>query len=435
MPTDLRVIPTGLPLRGSFTPPGDRQITLAALCVGALAGGPVLLQGAVEDSHSIALRRVLAHLGVTFTPDDEGWLVVDKPGGKLCAPAGELDCGGSLPALRLLLGLLAGQRFSCSLTGDDGLSRQPLQPLYDILRGLGAELQAPGPAAALPLRIKGKPLRPLSLDLPPADAALKDALLLAALHAVGESRLSCRASTQDHLLRALRHTGIRAASSAAAVTLTGEQLPAGRRFKIPGDFSLAAPLALLAILRPGSELHLNHVGMNPNRLGLLKVLERSGGEVQRERAWQFGSEPVSSLAIRSAGLPHPPRPFNVPANLACSLLEDWPLAALLATQAGGACVLQGAEPLATGTPDRLVLLRQLLCQCGADVEQLDGGLHVGGPTALQAAELQCAGDSQLSRTALAAAALAAGESTLYGFASAELPLYDWLCQAGVLTAG
>jgi 3-phosphoshikimate 1-carboxyvinyltransferase len=406
-----RLNPTGGPLRGEWQPPGDRLLTHLALILGSLAISPVHIQGALESADTVSTRRVLVHLGVMFTTDEEGWLVVSRTESSLSRPEVELDCAHSATSLRLLIGLLAGQRFSTMLTADDELWGVPLTALLSPLRKMGAQIECLGGVGKLPLRIKGQPLYPLDLELDPAALEMRDPLMLAAMYGVGESRITEVAPGPDHLERLLRHLGVSVRRLGLTATIKGEQRIYPRRIKIPGDFSAAAPLIVAATLLADSELFIDETGTNPGRSGLLRTLARAGASIERQRTWQFGGEPVSSFVVH-----HSPRllAFTVAPNLAPSLLDEIPLLALLATQANGTSVINGAQALSSGHPDSLLLTAQILQSFGADVEYSTDGLRVSGPTKLIGAEVQCANDPRLALLAITAALIADGESVLHG---------------------
>jgi len=419
--------PSGTALCGEYTPPGDRRITHAALLLGALTEGPLQLQGALESPDTVATRRVLAHLGVCFSTDTEGWLNVSRLDGKLRAPDVELDCGASLDTMRLLAGLLAGQKLSATLTGDGSLLAQPFAELAGLLGKMGAEVECLGASGRPPLRIRGKPLRPLKVLLAQELAELREALLLAALAGVGESQIGVAATQADHLERLLKHLGARLQLSGQQTTLAGDQRLRGKRLKVAGDISAALPLMLCAALLPGSDVQVNHAGSNPSRMGLLKALGRAA-RIEREREWQYGSEPVSGFRVRAGAAPSTPPAFNIPPNLALTLLDDFPLAVLLASQAHGVSRLRGAAALRLHAPDLLVLTAQIARAFGADVETEDDGFTVHGPCRLAGAEVQCAGELRLSRLAVAASVLADGPSVLHGV---EPQALDWLAPFGI----
>lgn len=407
----IRVEPSGQPFCGEYTPPGDRCITHRALILGALALGPTHVMNTLESAETVATRRVLAQLGVSFATDDEGWLVISRRERTLTEPQVELDCACSVPTLRLMAGVLAGQRFAATLTGDDELLSAECRELVEGLRDVGAEMECQGQGWRPPLRICGSELSQLEYTLDSCSAGLKDPLLLAGLSSSGITKLSGATNGQDHLERLLKQMGVNLRRSAHTLLMKGRQNIHPRHIKLPGDISMAAPLMMLAALVPGSDLQVHHAGSNPNRMGLAKVMQRAGARLERLRDWQYSNEPVSSFRVR-----YTPEldAFNIAPNMIPQLIDEFPLAALLATQANGISHLKDGCLLRRETPDMLQMPAQILRQFGADVEEENDGLLVHGPTPLTGVEIQCAGSRRLVLLAVTAALLAKGPSTLHG---------------------
>lgn len=398
------------PLQGSYDPPGDRSITHRALILSALTGEDTELSGSLECEDTVCTRRVLALLGTTFTGMEDDCILVSARGG-LQAPATPLDCGRSFTTLKLMLGLLAGQKFDSVLSGHSELLQRRVTHLSAPLIAMGAQIKSEGIADCAPLQITGQPLKAGRVDVAIRNAEVKSTLLLASPFMKGQLFIAEKAPSRDHTERLMKHMGISFGKEPGALSLSCGQRPGARRIKIAGDMSSAAPFIALALLLPDSDLTINQVGFNPGRCGMVKVLSRVPGAIERLRDWQLGSEPVSSLRIRHA--PKLPA-FNIPPNLSPSMADELPLLALLATQASGTSYLRGINRLAQRTPDRYLLTAQILRNFGADIELEEDGYTIHGPQLLHGAEIQCAGDHRLVMMATVAAHIAQGSSMLYG---------------------
>jgi 3-phosphoshikimate 1-carboxyvinyltransferase len=409
-----KINPATGPLAGEYCPPGDLAITHRAFFLGSLALGTTQVQGSLECPDTVSTRRVLAHLGITFSSDSEGWLTITRREDELTRPEVELDCGNSWSAFNLMSGLLAGQHFSSVVTGSEDLKAKRIKHLVSPLRAMGAKVEYLAIDGYPPLRIKGQPLYPIEYEIGEDLENTKGALLTAALFALGASKLTELTPSADHTERMLKHLGVAVRRSGQTLVVKGEQNVYPRRIKIPGDFSFAAPFIAAAMLVPGSELSLSEVGTNPGRVGLLKVISRFPGAIERERTWQYGTEPVASFTVR-----HVPEfeSFSVAPNLAPYLIREFPLLALLATQAQGVSRLHGARQLKYEIPNRLHLTAQILRSFGADIELENDGLTVHGPVKLTGTEVQCAGDFYLSSMAACAALIADEPSALHGVAA------------------
>lgn len=421
-PTSWKITPLQAPLRGEHTPHGDRPITNLALTLAALAVGATNLKNAVESPGTVATRRILALLGVSFTTTDDGWLVVSKPDQTLSAPQVELDCGGQVETFTLMLGLLVGQRFSSHLVADICLAN-----IFDYVKGpldkMGARITPSRTDGKLSLRIKGNPLYPAKLAFRPGAEPLKNTLLMAALFAVGESRFDDAVLSCDHLERIQKTMGVNLRRQGASILIEGGQRVYSRWLRIPRDISAAAPLITLAALYPGSEILFKETGINPGRSGFLKVLSRSGVGIERKKNWQYGSEPVADILVKATtGL----QTINAAPNLAPSMARELALLALVATQANGSSSIKGLEVLDYGIGAKASLAAQILRSFGGDVEVGQDGLAIHGPTALSGTEVQCAGNRDLACMAAVTALLAKGKSTIHGtgYEAGELP--NWM---------
>jgi 3-phosphoshikimate 1-carboxyvinyltransferase len=276
------------------------------------------------------------------------------------------------------------------------------------------------------LRITPATLQAATVEVPASVEPLKPLALLLAIGARGTSQLRLPVLSPDHLERVLFQLGARVEESAGQLTLRGQPALPGRSLKVPPDFSAAAPLIVVSAVTPGAQLRVPMVGYNPSRAALLRSLARLGCRLERERDWQFGSEPVTALRVEGTSRLHA---GQVAPNAAGALLGEFLLLALACTQARGNSRLRGAGVLRQTLPDRLALAAEMLRAFGADVELLPDGLSLSGPTVLHGAEVNAADDPDLGRVALGLALLAGGPSELHGMGGVEAcypGLVSWL---------
>src|SRR2546425_2208144 len=293
----------------------------------ALARGTSELSGLLTGEDVKSTARVLRQLGADVSSVGAGTVTVR--GSRLSTPASRLHCGNSGTSARLLLGILAGQRFPATLTGDASLRRRPMRRVTEPLRAMGAEIKE-ARGDALPLSIRGGRLHALTYTTPVASAQVKSALLLAGL--TGKVPVTVREPylSRDHTERLLLHVGLDLRYDNGAIrfqpsakTVTGLQL------SIPGDVSSAAFLVAAAVLAEGGELVIENVGVNPTRTGFLVVLERMGAHVERVNLRDEGGEPVADLVARPAAL----RGTEVSAAEVPTLVDEVPVLAVLASRA------------------------------------------------------------------------------------------------------
>ena len=216
----------------------------------------------------------------------------------LAPPDEPIDAGNAGTLMRLLAGLLAGQEGRFELTGDESLSRRPMERVATPLRELGAHVETTDGHA--PLVVEGGELRGITYELPVASAQVKSAVLLAGLYAKGRTTVVEPAPTRDHTELLLQHAGVDVERKGLSVSVAGVERLELDRVEVPGDFSSAAPLIVAATLLPGSELYLHGVGINPTRTGLLDVLERMRARVTLFNKRKLGGETVADIEVRSS---------------------------------------------------------------------------------------------------------------------------------------
>ena len=340
----------------------------------------------------------------------------------LSEPPDVLHCAGSGTTIRLLAGLLAGQPFTSVLTGTDPLRRRPMARVAEPLRLMGATVLGRDGGRLPPLTIQGGNLKAIDYALPVASAQVKSAILLAALFAEGETVVHEPGPSRDHTERMLRWFGVDVASDGPDVRLCGGQrlqTRSGRPMVIPGDFSSAAfPLVAAAIVRR-SNVTLHNVGLNPTRTGLLDLLLQMGGLAAQ--AYDLGGadedgdeegvgEPAGELAVRFAEL----HAVEVGGDLVVRAIDEFPVFAVLATQAEGTTVVRDAAELRVKESDRIASVAAELTKMGARIEEHPDGMAVQGPVSLRGAEVECHRDHRLAMALAVAGLVADGPTTIHG---------------------
>lgn len=360
----------------------------------ALARGRSELRGMLTGADVKSTARCLRQLGVVIGPIHDGD-VVTVHGSRLTPPAARLHCGNSGTTARLLLGLLAGQRFAVRLTGDASLRRRPMRRVTEPLRAMGARIDEER-GEALPLTIRGGPLRGLVYQSPVASAQVKSALLLAGL--TGRVPVTIREPfrSRDHMERLLVHLGLRLHERDGAIAFEPpDRLTAcpPLHLTVPGDVSSAAFLVAAAVLAEGGELLVEDVGLNPTRTGFLAVLERMGAPVDRVNLHDAGGEPVGDLVARAApGL----RGTEVAAAEIPLLIDEVPILAVLASRARGETVFREVGELRVKESNRLALLAANLRAVGTAAEARGNDLHVCGAERPPRGQVDTARDHRLA---------------------------------------
>jgi 3-phosphoshikimate 1-carboxyvinyltransferase len=377
---------TARPLRGRCRMPGDKSISHRALILGALAVGRTRIKGLLEGGDVLRTAGALAMLGARIEREGDGRWRVDGVGiGGFAEPGGVLDLGNSGTGARLLMGAVATHPFVSFFSGDESLRARPMARVIEPLQRFGAQFVA-REGMRLPLAVIGSraPL-PAVYTLPVPSAQVKSAILLAGLNAPGETTVIEPVATRDHTENMLRHFGATLEISGTGlggrrVTLQGEPELKPAALAVPGDPSSAAFPTVAALIREGSEIVIEGVGINPLRTGLYKTLAEMGARIALSRERIAGGEPVADLKVKCSAL----HGVEVPASRAPSMIDEYPALAVAAAFARGRTVMRGLGELRVKESNRLAAIAQGLKSCGVKVEVDGDTLAVegkGGPPA------------------------------------------------------
>ena len=364
----------GTPLFGTLDVPGDKSVSHRAIMLAALADGVSHIDGFLEGEDTRATAAIFANLGVRIEAPSAGVRIVHGVGvDGLQPPQVPLDCGNAGTGMRLLAGLLAGQRFDSVLAGDASLSKRPMQRVIEPLALMGAGMEARD--GLPPLRIRGgQPLRGIDYTLPVASAQVKSAVLLAGLYADGETHVREPHPTRDYTERMLTAFGYPIAFVPGEAALLGGHRLRATDVRVPADFSSAAFFIVAATLVPGSELRLRAVGLNPRRTGLLHVLRAMGADIAEENQAEQGGEPVADLVVRHAPL----HGIDVPIEHVADMIDEFPVLFVAAACADGTTTIRGAAELRVKESDRIATMSTGLRALGIAVEEAPDGARIQG---------------------------------------------------------
>ncbi|MCD6679845.1 MAG: 3-phosphoshikimate 1-carboxyvinyltransferase [Burkholderiaceae bacterium] len=373
MSRSFRVGPGGR-LSGRLRVPGDKSISHRAVMLGAIAEGTTRISGFLSGADAISTMNVFRALGVRLEgPVDDGVTVHGVGLHGLRAASVVLDCGNAGTAMRLLMGLLAGQRFASTLVGDESLTKRPMRRVAEPLQRMGARIETN--AGCPPVRVlPSDGLHAIRYELPMASAQLKSALLLAGLYADGETVVVEPAPTRDHTERMLRAFGVDVRSDGPVVSLRGGQALRATTVDVPADLSSAAFFLVGASIAPGSDLLLEHVGINPTRIGCLEILRRMGADIEVVAQRQAGGEPVADLRVRSAPL----HGIEIPHELVPLAIDEFPALFVAACCAEGRTVVRGAEELRVKESDRIAAMAEGLAALGFVTRPTADGIVIDG---------------------------------------------------------
>ncbi|MEY2341616.1 3-phosphoshikimate 1-carboxyvinyltransferase [Acidithiobacillus sp. IBUN Pt1247-S3] len=384
------LVQPGGSLRGRIRVPGDKSISHRSVILGALAEGVTEVSGLLEGADVLATIAAFRAMGVQIEGPENGRLRIHGVGlHGLQAPSEPLDCGNSGTAMRLLAGVMAGQRFASTLMGDESLQRRPMGRVIDPLRSMGAKIDAQGGKA--PLHVDGAPLHGIDYTLPMASAQVKSAILLAGLYADGKTCVSEPAPTRDHSERMLRGFGYAVEQESLRACLHGGGRLSGQSIDVPADISSATFFLLGASIAPDSDLLLENVGINPTRTGVIEILTRMGARIDLTQLREVGGEPVADIRVRSGKL----RGIAIPPRLVPLAIDEFPAIFIAAACAEGQTRVSGAEELRVKESDRIAVMARGLCSLGIAIEEtVDGAVIHGGE--LQGGTVDSHGDHRIA---------------------------------------
>jgi 3-phosphoshikimate 1-carboxyvinyltransferase len=361
---------------GSIRVPGDKSISHRSIILSSIAEGTSHVSGFLQGEDSLNTIKAFQQMGVSIERNQDqvrvcgvGLHGLDKPG---C----DLDMGNSGTAMRLLLGLLAGQMFDSRLIGDSSLSSRPMRRVIDPLQSMGATIESE-PGGRAPLQIKANNgLKAIEYDMPVASAQVKSCLLLAGLYASGETVVREPAPTRDHSERMLRGFGCEVLSNESEIRLPNNQVLLARDIEVPADISSAAFLMVAASIAADSEITLRHVGVNPTRTGVIDILKLMGADIELLNQRDIGGEPVADISVRSARLSG----IDIPSNLVPLAIDEFPVLFIAAACADGTTRLSGAEELRVKESDRIQVMADGLTVLGIDAQTQTDGIVIRGGT-------------------------------------------------------
>jgi len=392
-------------LRGQLPVPGDKSISHRALMLGALAEGTSQISGFLPCGDCLATLCCLRALGIRINCHDATTITLHGRGlHGLQAPVGPLHCARSGTTMRLLAGILAGQPFSSTLTGDPQLLRRPMRRVLEPLRHMGAAIAGADAADHGPLIIRGARLRGFEHTLTIASAQVKSALLLAGLYADRTTVVRQCGPARDHTERMLAAMGADIRVEGLDVSLRPPPSLSPLSLHVPGDFSSAAFLLVAGALIPNAEITIPDVCINPTRTGLLDGLQKMDARFAIRNKREQSSEPLADLVISTSKL----RGIEIAGHTVVRMIDELPVLAVAATQARGTTVVRDAAELRVKETDRIAAMAQELDKLGADITPLPDGFVIRGPTPLHGGTVSSHGDHRLAM-ALAVAGLVADQ--------------------------
>jgi len=360
---------------GRIRVPGDKSISHRSIMLGSLAEGVTHVTGFLMGEDSLATLQAFRDMGVRIEGPDNGNVTIHGVGMRGLKPSVKpLDLGNSGTSMRLMSGLLAGVGIESTLIGDASLSKRPMRRVTEPLAKMGASIET-SEGGMPPLRIHaGAKLKGIDYALPMASAQVKSSLLLAGLYADGDTSITEPAPTRDHTERMLRGFGYEVQVNGNHVRIRGGGKLKATSIDVPADISSAAFFLVAASITPGADLVLEHVGINPTRIGVLNILKAMGGDIELLNEREVGGEPVADIRVRHAQL----RGIHIPEDQVPLAIDEFPVLFVAAACSSGETVLTGAEELRVKESDRIQVMADGLKACGVDATPTPDGMVIRG---------------------------------------------------------
>ncbi len=370
------IVQPGGSLQGELRVPGDKSISHRSIMLGSLAEGVTEVTGFLEGEDALATLAAFRAMGVKIDGPEDGRVTIHGVGmNGLQQPEKDLYVGNSGTSIRLLSGLLAGQTFNVTLTGDKSLSGRPMKRVTDPLTEMGATIESN--EGKPPLTIKGgQSLKGIHYDLPMASAQVKSCVLLAGMYADGKTSVTEPAPTRDHTERMLTGMGYSVEVNGDTVTIEGGGKLTATNIDVPADISSATFFMVGAAISPGSDITLTHVGINPTRIGVINILKLMGADISLSNEGITGGEPVADIRVRYAPL----KGINIPEDQVPLAIDEFPALFIAAACAEGTTVLTGAEELRVKESDRIQAMADGLQILGIDAQPTADGIVITGGT-------------------------------------------------------
>jgi 3-phosphoshikimate 1-carboxyvinyltransferase len=406
---DFKVTPSTLQ-NATVTVPGDKSISHRSLMLGSIAEGRTEVSGFLAGEDCLATLAAMRALGVEIDQPSATRMTINGVGlHGLREASDDLDLGNSGTAMRLMAGLLAGQRFSSTLTGDESLTSRPMGRIIKPLTMMGAAIDSDCDGTP-PLQIAGGlHLQGIHYDMPIASAQVKSSVLLAGLYVDGTTSVAEPAVTRDHTERMLGSMGVKLGRDQNQISLAGGQTLRGCKIEVPADLSSAAFIVLAAVLADNADVLITNVGVNPTRTGVLDILQGMGADIRLENPMLMGEEPVADIRVRSSRLIG----GEVDPALVSLAIDEFPVLFVAAAAASGKTVFSGIGELRVKESDRIAAMAEGMRRLGIQVDESPDGAIVHGGR-LKGGEVESFHDHRVAMSLAVAATVADGEVLIRG---------------------
>lgn len=389
---------------GQIKVPGDKSISHRAVMLGSLANGVTEISGFLKGADCLSTIDCFRKMGIDIDINGENVTVHGNGLRGLKKPDEMLYTGNSGTTTRLLCGILAGQNFDTSITGDASIQKRPMGRVVKPLSMMGAKIEN----EYCPLYITGTKLHGIDYKMPVASAQVKTAIILAGLYADGETVIHEIEKSRDHTELMLSAMGADLTVDNLDITVKPTNDLTAVNVDVPGDISSAAFFLVLGAIMPNSQITVTNVGINPTRTGIIDVLKDMGADITLENVHTSAGETVADITVRSSSL----KGTTVGGDIIPRLIDELPIIAVAAVFADGQTVIKDAQELKVKETNRIRAVVDEFNKCGIDITETDDGMIINGGKSIHGADFKTYGDHRMAMSLTVLSQLADGESTL-----------------------
>ena len=389
---------------GQIKVPGDKSISHRAVMLGSLANGVTEISGFLKGADCLSTIDCFRKMGIDIDINGENVTVHGNGLRGLKKPDEMLYTGNSGTTTRLLCGILAGQNFDTSITGDASIQKRPMGRVVQPLSMMGAKIEN----EYCPLYITGTKLHGIDYKMPVASAQVRTAIILAGLYADGETVIHEIEKSRDHTELMLSAMGADLTVDNLDITVKPTNDLTAVNVDVPGDISSAAFFLVLGAIMPNSQITVTNVGINPTRTGIIDVLKDMGADITLENVHTSAGETVADITVRSSSL----KGTTVGGDIIPRLIDELPIIAVAAVFADGQTVIKDAQELKVKETNRIRAVVDEFNKCGIDITETDDGMIINGGKSIHGADFKTYGDHRMAMSLTVLAQLADGESTL-----------------------
>lgn len=416
-------------LHGTISIPGDKSISHRSIMFGSIAEGTTTIKNFLMGADCLATIDCFRSMGIDIEVTDEMVTVHGKGLHGLTKPDKTLDVGNSGTTTRLISGILSGQDFDVSLSGDESLNSRPMKRIMTPLNAMGANITSINNNGCAPLSIKGSKIKASHYDSPVASAQVKSAVLLAGLYGDGPTSVTEPAVSRNHTELMLQSFGVDVRCEGKTATVYPPKKMIGQDIIVPGDISSAAYFIVAGLITPDSEITMKHVGINPTRDGIIKVCQAMGADISLSNVQDENGEPTADITVRSSKL----HGTVIGGDLIPTLIDELPIIAVLACFAEGETMIKNAEELKVKESNRIDLMVNNLVRMGADAVATEDGMIIHGGKPLTGISIHCKYDHRIAMSFSIAGINADGETIVEDAECVDVSyptFYDTLTQLG-----